>query len=46
LSKNKRQDSFEEIGLSSFDYISWLESKINGKKYSDVIKEKALTIQK
>ena len=44
LSKIK-QDPFEEIGLSSFDYISWLESKINGKKYSDIIKEKALTIQ-
>jgi len=35
------KDPFERIALDYFDFISWLESKIEGKKFSDIVKAKA-----
>jgi hypothetical protein len=36
------KDPYERIALDYFDFISWLESKIEGKKFSDVVKHKRL----
>jgi hypothetical protein len=35
------KDPYERIALDYFDFISWLESKIEGKKFSDIVKGKA-----
>lgn len=35
------EDPFEKIALEDFDYISWLESKIENRNFADIIKEKA-----
>ena len=34
------KDPFERIALDYFDFISWLESKIEGKKFPEVIKKR------
>ncbi|HLT24482.1 MAG TPA: hypothetical protein VK004_05100 [Ignavibacteria bacterium] len=34
-------DPFEVSGALYFDYVSWLESKLGGKKYGDIVREKA-----
>src|SRR5690606_4154929 len=33
-------DPFEVSGALYFDYVSWLESKLGGKKYGDIVREK------
>jgi len=38
---NITKDPYERIALDYFDFISWLESKIEGKKFSDIVKGKA-----
>jgi len=38
---NITKDPYERIALDYFDFISWLESKIEGKRFSDVVKGKA-----
>jgi tetratricopeptide (TPR) repeat protein len=32
------KDPYERIALDYFDFISWLESKIEGKKFSEIVK--------
>ncbi|MEO8210455.1 MAG: hypothetical protein ABI840_07830 [bacterium] len=38
---NITKDPYERIALDYFDFISWVESKIAGKKFSDIVKAKA-----
>jgi hypothetical protein len=40
--KKLYNDPFERQALESFDFISWLESKIEWKSFSDIIKEKTM----
>lgn len=35
------KDPYEVSGALYFDYVSWLESKLDGKNYGEIIKEKA-----
>ena len=35
-----KNDPFENRALEYFDLIAWLESKITGKKFSEIIKER------
>ena len=39
--KEITKDPYEKIALEYFDLLSWLESKIENKKFADVIKSKA-----
>ena len=34
------KDSFEKKGLEYFDFISWLESKIENRAFAEIVKEK------
>jgi hypothetical protein len=34
------KDPYERIALDYFDFISWLESKIKGVSFSDILKVK------
>ncbi len=34
-------DNYEKIPLLSFDYLSWIESKIENRKFSEIVKEKS-----
>jgi hypothetical protein len=36
------KDPYEVSGAIYFDYVSWLESKLNNKEYGDIVREKAL----
>ena len=38
-------DLLEKIVLEYFDYISWLESKIKNRNFSDIVKEKNIKLQ-
>lgn len=40
------KDEFERKTLELFDIISWLESKIQRKKFADVLKEKSKKLEK
>ena len=35
------KDPFEKKALEYFDFISWLESKIENKSFAEIVKEKA-----
>jgi hypothetical protein len=35
------RDPFGQTALEYFDFISWLESKISGRRFSDIVREKA-----
>ena len=35
------KDKFEANILEAFDFISWLEAKIEGKDFADVVRKKA-----
>ena len=35
------EDPYEKIALDYFDFISWLESKIDGKEFAEIIKSKS-----
>jgi len=37
------KDPYEKIALEYFDLLSWLESKIENKKFADVVRSKAAT---
>jgi hypothetical protein len=39
--KEITKDPYEKIALEYFDLLSWLESKIENKKFADVVKRKA-----
>ncbi|MDQ3193745.1 MAG: hypothetical protein M3P82_01970, partial [Bacteroidota bacterium] len=36
------EDPYERIALDYFDFVSWLESKIEKKTFADVIKAKSI----
>mgnify|MGYP001597126100 FL=1 len=38
------KDPLEQRSLSFFDFISWLESKISGKSFAEIVRQKADTI--
>lgn len=38
--KNVTEDPFKKAALDYFDFISWLESKIEGKSFAEVVREK------
>ena len=40
------KDDFERKALEYFDFISWLESKIEGRVFAEVVREKAKISQK
>jgi hypothetical protein len=42
--KEITKDPYEKIALEYFDLLSWLESKIENKKFADVVKSKAKTV--
>ena len=35
------KDPFEKSALELFDYVSWLESKLNNKSYEDMVRQRA-----
>ena len=35
------EDPFEKKAMEGFDWIPWLESKITGRSFAEIIKEKA-----
>ncbi|MEO6695069.1 MAG: hypothetical protein ABIY50_08540 [Ignavibacteria bacterium] len=37
------RDPYEKIALDYFDFISWLESKIDGREFAEVIKSKSVS---
>jgi hypothetical protein len=37
------KDPHEAIALDYFDFISWLESKIEGKRFSEVVMRQNMT---
>ncbi|MBI2269251.1 MAG: hypothetical protein HYU69_02720 [Bacteroidetes bacterium] len=39
-----RNNKFERSFISDFDYISWLESKIEGRPFADVVKERVKVV--
>jgi hypothetical protein len=39
--KPMQEDTFEKTAFEYFDVLSWVESKINGKTFAEVVKEKA-----
>lgn len=43
--KEITKDPYEKIALEYFDLLSWLESKIENKKFADVVKSKAETVK-
>ena len=40
---SESEDPFEKAKYELFDYISWLESKIENRNFADVIREKAIS---
>ena len=36
-----KKDNFERTAFEYFDFLSWAESKISGKSFKDIMKEKA-----
>jgi len=40
------KDSFERKALEYFDFISWLESKIENCPFAEIVKEKANAVNK
>jgi hypothetical protein len=40
---NITRDPHERIALDYFDFISWLESKIEGKRFSEVVIRQNMT---
>jgi hypothetical protein len=43
LLETLQKDEFEKGALDYFDMVSWLESKITGKKFGEIIREKAVS---
>lgn len=39
--KPMQEDTFEKTAFEYFDVLSWIESKITGKTFAEVVKEKA-----
>lgn len=39
--KPMQEDTFEKTAFEYFDLLSWVESKISGKSFSEIVKEKA-----
>ena len=39
------KDPFEKRALEYFDFISWLESKIDNRPFAEVVREKAKVIE-
>ena len=35
------KDPFEKVGFEYFDYVSWLESKISGRPFAEILRQKA-----
>ena len=35
------KDEFERQALNHFDFITWLESKITGRTFAEILREKA-----